>query len=109
VQEHLETYPNSLALLDFREVAARADTFAAASVDGIEPGIDTIIAETYAGSRAMFLYVNTERARGNFAMLSFVDAYRRSLTESSSITTLVAPQRQADAPTYLAPLQEMKF
>jgi phosphate transport system substrate-binding protein len=108
VREHLETYPNSLALLDFREVEAKADAFAAASVDGIEPSIDTIIAETYAGSRAMFLYVNTERARSNFAMLSFVDAYRRSLAESS-ITTLVAPQRQADARTYWAPLQEMKF
>jgi phosphate transport system substrate-binding protein len=104
VQEILETYPNALALLDFREVAARSDTFAAASVDGVEPGIDTIVAETYAGSRAMFLYVNTERARNNFALLSFVDSYRRSLAESS-ITTLVPPQRQAILP----PLQDLKF
>jgi phosphate transport system substrate-binding protein len=109
LQEHLETYPNSLALLDFREVAARPDTFAAASVDGVEPGMDTIVAETYAGSRAMFIYVNTERARSNFAILSYVDAYRRSLAESSSVITLVAPQRQADARAILAPMQEMKF
>jgi len=109
LQEHLETYPNSLALLDFREVAARPDTFAAASVDGVEPGMDTIVAETYAGSRAMFMYVNTERARSNFAILSYVDAYRRSLAESSPVTTLVAPQRQADARAILAPMQEMKF
>jgi phosphate transport system substrate-binding protein len=108
LQEHLETYPNSLALLDFREVAARPDTFAAASVDGVEPGIDTIVAETYVGSRAMFVYVNTERARGNW-MFSFVDAYRRSLAEHWSITTLVAPQRQADARAISAPLQDMKF
>jgi phosphate transport system substrate-binding protein len=104
VQEILETYPNALALLDFREVSARSDTFAAASVDGVEPGIDSIVAETYAGSRAMFLYVNTESARNNFALRSFIDSYRRSLAESS-ITTLVPPQRQAG----LAPLQEMKF
>jgi phosphate transport system substrate-binding protein len=109
LQEHLETYPNALALLDFREAAARADTFAAASVDGVEPGINTIIAETYAGSRAMFIYVNTERARSSPAMFSFVDAYRKSVAESWSITTLVAPQRQADARAILAPLQEMKF
>jgi hypothetical protein len=109
LQEHLETYPNSLALLDFREVAARPDTFAAASVDGVEPGMDTIVAETYAGSHAMFIYVNTERARSNFAILSYVDAYRRSLAESSSVITLVAPQRQADARAILAPMQEMKF
>jgi phosphate transport system substrate-binding protein len=106
--EHLETYPNSLALLDFREVAARPDTFAAASVDGVEPGMDTVVAETYAGSRALFYYVNTERAHSNFAILSYVDAYRRSLADSS-VTTLVAPQRQADARAILAPLQEMKF
>jgi phosphate transport system substrate-binding protein len=104
LQEVLETYPNALAVLDYREVAARSDTFAAASVDGIEPGIDTIVAETYAGARAMFLYVNTERARNNFAMLSFVDSYRRSLADSS-ISTLVPPQRQP----LLAPLQDMKF
>jgi phosphate transport system substrate-binding protein len=104
VQENLETYPNALALLDFRELAARPDAFAAASVDGVEPGIDSIIAETYAGSRAMFLYVNTERARNNYAVSSFVYSYRRSLAESP-ITTLVPPQRQAMS----APLQEMKF
>jgi phosphate transport system substrate-binding protein len=109
LREHLETYPNLIALLDFREVAAWPDPFAVASVDGVEPGIDTIVAETYAGSRAMFMYVNTERARGNFALGAFVDAYRRSLAESSSVTTLVAPQRQADARAILAPLQEMKF
>jgi hypothetical protein len=71
--------------------------------------MDTIVAETYAGSHAMFIYVNTERARSNFAILSYVDAYRRSLAESSSVTTLVAPQRQADARAILAPMQEMKF
>ena len=104
VRENLETYPSALALLDFREVAARPDTFAAASVDGVEPGIDTIIAETYAGSRAMFLYVNTERARNNYAIFSFVNSYRISLA-NSSITTLVPPQRQAMS----APLQDMRF
>jgi phosphate transport system substrate-binding protein len=107
--EHLDTYPNSLALLDFRQVAGRLDTLAAAAVDGVEPSIDTIIAEKYAGSRAMFLYVNTERAHSNFAVLYFVDAYRRSLAESWSITTLVPPQRQADARAILTPLQELKF
>jgi phosphate transport system substrate-binding protein len=111
LREHLETYPNSMALLDFREAAAKPDTFAAATVDGVEPGLDTIVAETYAGSRAMYMYVNTERARSNFAMLKFVDVYRRSLADSLSIavTTLVAPQREANARAILAPLPEMKF
>ncbi|HEY2463800.1 MAG TPA: substrate-binding domain-containing protein [Steroidobacteraceae bacterium] len=108
LQEHLETYPNSLALLDFREVAAMPDTFAAATVDGVAPGIDTITAETYAGSRAMFMYVNVERARTS-SLLFFVATYRNSMAQSWSIPTLVAPQRQADVGAYMAPLQEMKF
>jgi phosphate transport system substrate-binding protein len=109
LQERLETYPNALALLDFREVAAKPDTLVAASVDGVEPGMETIVAETYAGSRAMFMYVNTERARSNPAMFSFVDGFRWSVDESWSITTLVAPPRQANARKYMWPLQEMKF
>jgi len=109
LREHLETYPNALALLDFREVSAQPETFAAASIDGVEPNIDTIVAETYAGSRAMFIYVNTEHLRVMPAMFSFVSGYRRSVAESWSIPTLVAPQRQADAAKYGAPLQEMKF
>ena len=109
LQEHLETYPNALALFDYREAAAKPETLAAASIDGVEPNIDTIVAESYAGSRAMFVYVNIERVRGNPAMFSFVDGFRRSVDESWSITTLVAPPRQANARKYMAPLQEMKF
>ena len=109
LQERLETYPNAMALLDFREVAARPEIFAAASVDGVEPSIDTINAETYPGSRAMYVYVNIDRMRASAGMYSFVDAYRRTVEESRSITTLVTPQRQAAAHKYLTPLQEMKF
>jgi phosphate transport system substrate-binding protein len=110
LREHLETYPNTIALLDFREFAAWPDPFAVASIDGVEPGIDSIVAGTYTGSRAMFMYVNNERARGNSAVNAFVDAYRRSLADfSSSITTLVAPLRQADARTNFATPQELKF
>jgi phosphate transport system substrate-binding protein len=107
LQEQLETYPNALALLDFREVAAKPDALVAASVDGVEPGMDTIVAETYAGSRAMFLYVNTAKVSG--AVFSFLDGFRGSLDEPWSITTLVAPRRQAGARKYVAPLQDMKF
>jgi phosphate transport system substrate-binding protein len=108
LQEQLETYPNALALLDFREVVAKPETFAAASVDGVAPAMDTIVAETYAGSRAMFMYVNTERLRAYPAMYSFIESFRRSVDESWSIATLVAPQRP-DPRKYVAPLQEMKF
>jgi phosphate transport system substrate-binding protein len=106
LQEQLETYPNALALLDFREVAAKPETLVAASVDGVEPGMDTIVAETYAGSRAMFLYVNTAKVSG--VIFSFLDGFSGSLDEPGSITTLVAP-RQAGARKYVAPLQDMKF
>jgi hypothetical protein len=55
----------------------------------------------------MFLYVNTAKVSG--AVFSFLDGFRGSLDEPWSITTLVAPQRQAGARKYVAPLQDMKF
>ena len=109
LQERLETYPNALVLLDFREAAAKPEVFAAAIIDGVPPSMDTIVAETYAGSRAMFLYVNTARVSVNPGILSFVEGYRMSVEDSWSIATLVAPQHQAGARRYMAPLQEMKF
>jgi phosphate transport system substrate-binding protein len=109
LREHLETYPNALALFDFREVAAQPEELAAASIDGVAPSNDTVVAETYPGSRAMFLYINTARVASSPGMWAFIDAYRRSVEESWSIATLVAPQRQSNARKYLTPLQEMKF
>jgi phosphate transport system substrate-binding protein len=108
VLEHLETYPNAMALLDYREAAAKPDALAAASVDGIDPNIESINAGRYAGSRAMYLYVNKERLYAVGGMLNFLDWYVRSLERSDSVTTLVAPQRQADA-TKSSALQDVKL
>jgi phosphate transport system substrate-binding protein len=108
VLEHLETYPNAMALLDYREAAAKPDALAAASVDGIDPNIESINAGRYAGSRAMYLYVNKERLYAVGGMLNFLDWYVRSLERSDSVTTLVAPQRQADA-TRSSALQDVKL
>lgn len=102
------TYPNAMALLDYREVAAKPDALAAASVDGIDPNIESIRAERYAGSRAMYLYINKDRMNAVGGMLNFVGWYVRSLESFDSITTLVAPQRQADTAKYWA-LQDVKL
>jgi len=61
------------------------------------------------GSQSGLLQLQTEHVRVIPAMFSFVSVYRRSVAESWTITTLVAPQRQADAAKYWAPLQEMKY
>ncbi len=108
VVEHLDTYPNAMALLDYREAAAKPDALAAASVDGIEPNIESIRAERYAGSRAMYLYVNKERMNTVAGMLNFIGWYVRSLESFDTVSTLVAPQRQADAAKYSA-LQDVKL
>ena len=102
-------YAHEVPRIYNREFAAKPERFVAVTVDGVEPSMDTIVAETYAGSRAMFLYVNTARVSSNPGILSFVDGYRRSVEDSWSITTLVAPRRQANARKYMVPLQEMKF
>ena len=108
VLEHLETYPNAMALLDYREAAAKPDVLAAASVDGIEPNIESIRAERYAGSRAMYLYINKDRMNAAGGMANFLGWYVRSLDSFDSITTLVAPQRQADATKSLT-FQDVKL
>jgi hypothetical protein len=108
VVEHLDTYPNALALLDYREAAAKPDALAAASVDGIDPDIESIRAERYAGSRAMYLYVNKERMNAGGAMFNFISWYARSLESLDTVSILVAPQRQADAAKY-SPLQDVKL
>jgi phosphate transport system substrate-binding protein len=106
--EHLDTYPNAMALLDYREAAAKPDALAAASVDGIDPDIESIRAERYAGSRAMYLYVNKERMNTVAGMLNFINWYVRSLESFDTVSTLVAPQRQANAVKY-SPLQDVKL
>jgi phosphate transport system substrate-binding protein len=108
VLEHLETYPNAMALLDYREAAAKPDALAAASVDGIDPTVESIRAERYAGSRAMYLYVNKDRMNAGGGMVNFLGWYVRSLESFDSITTLVPPQRQADAAKSSA-LQDVKL
>jgi phosphate transport system substrate-binding protein len=108
ILEHLETYPNAMALLDYREAAAQPDALAAASVDGIEPTVESIRAERYAGSRAMYLYVNKDRMNAGGSMANFLGWYVRSLESFDSITTLVAPQRPADAAKNSA-LQDVKL
>jgi phosphate transport system substrate-binding protein len=108
VVEHLETYPNAMALLDYREAAAKPDALTAASVDGIDPNIESIRAERYAGSRAMYLYVNKERMITVAGMQNFINWYVRSMESFDTVSTLVAPQRQADAGKY-SPLQDVKL
>ena len=108
VLEHLETYPNAMALLDYREAAAKPDALAAASVDGIDPTVESIRAERYAGSRAMYLYINKDRMNAVGGMANFLGWYVRSLESFDAITTLVAPQRQADATKSLT-FQDVKL
>lgn len=108
ILEHLETYPNAMALFDYREVAAEPDALAAASVDGIDPSFESISTARYAGSRAMYLYVNKERLNTVAGMLNFIGWYVQSLGGSGSVATLVAPQRQENAARYFLP-QDLKF
>jgi phosphate transport system substrate-binding protein len=97
--EQLDTYPNALALLKFKEASARQDTLITASVDGVAPSNETIVAQTYAGSRPMYVYVNSARAAAFRPLMDFILAYERSAMDPFSGSTLVAldpAQRQAE-------------
>lgn len=99
VIEQLDTYPNALALLRFKEAAARSDALMTASIDGIVPSNDTIVARAYAGSRPMYVYVNSGRAAAFRPLMDFILAYERSAMDPFSDSTLVAldsAQRQAE-------------
>jgi phosphate transport system substrate-binding protein len=107
---YLEANPNAMVLFDYGYFSNFP--LVAASIDGVEPNSETIIAGTYLGSRAMYLYVNTSRARTVPNMQDFVLWYVRSVVYSGAIpTTLVAPvseQRKAEMLSAVA-LHDMKL
>ncbi|HEY2782616.1 MAG TPA: substrate-binding domain-containing protein [Steroidobacteraceae bacterium] len=106
LRAQLETYPNAMALEDFRDAGVQG--FVPAAVDGVEPTSDTIVAGTYAGSRALYLYVNIVRAYTVPGALPFLAAYVKDVQEPWSFAALVPPRRQANAGNLFA-LEEMKF
>jgi phosphate transport system substrate-binding protein len=95
---HLDTYPNALALLKYRDMADNS-AVAAASIDGVDPSSETIIAGSYVGSRAMYLYVNSARVGALRPLFDFVLGFERSASDRFSDTTLVGldpAERQTD-------------
>jgi phosphate transport system substrate-binding protein len=94
----LDTYPNALALMSFKDLADKP-TFVTASIDGIDATAETIVAGTYLGSRPLYLYVNSAQAVANRAVFDFTLGFERSALGSSSDMSLVAPdpaQRQTE-------------
>jgi ABC-type phosphate transport system substrate-binding protein len=89
----LDTYPNAIALLDYREAMERP-SFVPASIDGVEPTARTIFGATYIGSRPLYLYVNSGRAAYTPYLHEFVMGFERA-----------ALQRTQDAGLALEPEQ----
>jgi hypothetical protein len=57
---YLQTYPEAIALLGYREETLRAWNLSAGSIDGVAPSRSIIYAGAYPGSRALYLYANTD-------------------------------------------------
>jgi phosphate transport system substrate-binding protein len=93
----LDTYPNSIALLNVKQLAD-LPTAVAASIDGVDPTAETIIAGTYLGSRPLYLYVNSGQALANRALADFVVGFERTVSSQASDMSLVAPDT-AQRPT----------
>ena len=94
--EHLDTYPNAMALLNFKEMPP---ALVPASLDGVEPTRDAFAADSYAGSRTLYLYVNAQRAAANRALFDFVVMFERTALDPGSDLQLVpldADQRQIE-------------
>jgi phosphate transport system substrate-binding protein len=94
--EHLDTYPNAMALLNRKDMPA---TLVAAAVDGVEPTREAIIADSYVGSRILYLYVNAQHAAANHALFDFVMKFERTALDPGTDLQLVpldADQRQIE-------------
>ena len=92
----LDTYPNAMALLNFKQLTDMPASVAA-SIDGVDPSAEAIASGTYLGSRPLNLYVNAGQAVANHALYDFVVAFERSALAGD--TSLVAPdssQRQTE-------------
>jgi phosphate transport system substrate-binding protein len=62
LSEHLDTYPNVMALLSYKNASVDGSSISLASVDGIDASAQSIGTGAYAGSRTMYLYLNSARA-----------------------------------------------
>jgi phosphate transport system substrate-binding protein len=92
----LDTYPNAMALLNYKQLADMPASVAA-SIDGVEPSADTIAAGTYPGSRPLYLYVNSLQAMASHSLSDFVLGLARSaLTGDLSLVVPDSAQRQSE-------------
>ena len=92
----LDTYPNAMALLGYRQLADMPASVAA-SIDGVDPSAETIAAGTYPGSRPLYLYVNSLQAMANHSLSDFVLGLERSaLTGDLSLVAPDSAQRQSE-------------
>jgi phosphate transport system substrate-binding protein len=96
----LDTYPNAMALLKFKEAADKSDTLTSAAVDGVEPSAEMIAAGSYKGARGLYLYVNAARAAATRPVFDFVLGFERAAisgpTSEMSLVALDASQRPTE-------------
>jgi phosphate transport system substrate-binding protein len=92
----LDTYPNAMALINVKQLMELA-TSVAASIDGVDPSAETIVAGSYPGSRPLYLYVNSGQAAANHALYDFLSGFERSaLAGDTTFVAADAAQRQTE-------------
>jgi phosphate transport system substrate-binding protein len=92
----LDTYPNAMALLSYKQLADMPAAVAA-SIDGVDPSAETIAAGTYPGSRPLYLYVNSLQAMASHSLSDFVLGLERSaLGGDFSLVVPDSAQRQSE-------------
>jgi phosphate transport system substrate-binding protein len=92
----LDTYPNAMALLNYKQLADMPAAVAA-SIDGVDPSAETVAAGTYPGSRPLYLYVNSLQAMASHSLSDFVLGLERSaLGGDLSLVVPDSAQRQSE-------------
>jgi phosphate transport system substrate-binding protein len=73
--ESLVRDPTALGIFTVRGFEGYKDKLIANAIDGIEPTLESVAAETYPASRSLYLYVNKRHASGNFVFDRLIGAF----------------------------------
>ena len=105
----LQLRPNAIGILGYSLYIRNANAFVASSITGVTPTSETIAAGTYAGSRALYLYVNQERS-GLMArfLVNEILKTRTYLVDTVAITPPDTP-RAANTENLWAKLPDLKL
>jgi phosphate transport system substrate-binding protein len=104
---HLEANPEALVLMEFKYARVDRNQVVSVPVDGVEPTMGNVYQGNYLGSRVLYLYANSTRARNVPGLRNFAWALVSNQV-GSTLMPLEEKERPANRDAALT-LPDMKF